>query len=93
MPWNRMVSGLGFEAVGSAQFAWLVSAFGIFSPASAGQGARCLISSNPLSIMALGKICSESELMSARKPSGCAAGLWDLNKGLKARTVALTGLL
>lgn len=31
--------------------------------------------------------------MSARKPSGCAAGLFDLNNGLKARTVALIGLL
>ena len=31
--------------------------------------------------------------MSARNPSGCAAGLFDLNKGLKARTVALIGLL
>lgn len=85
--WNRTLSGP------SLTLASAFSSAGFLSPAFAGHGARRRISWNPTSIIALGKICSLSGLTSLRKsPDGWADGLSDLNRGLKTRASALTGL-
>lgn len=57
-----------------------------------GHGAVRLISSMPVSIIAFVKTSSERGLMSDRNPAGWALGSSDLKRGLKMRTVALTGL-
>ena len=64
-----------------------------FSDGSAGHGARRLISSKPVSIIAFEKISFEAGFMSARKPSGWAAGLLDLKRGLMTQTLTWMGLL
>lgn len=81
IPWNRTVSG-GVEA----------DATSLCPERGLGHGAVRLISSMPVSIIAFGNISSERGLMSDRNPSGSASGSSDLKRGLKTRTVALTGL-